>query len=132
MDYQNYTREELIKEMNKLKEENKKLKNLLDLHGISIKDDESEFKNFNKDEKVDIYFSYFQGNPDCVAESYFNKTQNKIAYAPLCLNKFKEGCLLLEKKKCKDCKISNYAKYDKEIILKQQYYHYSDYCLFLY
>ena len=118
MDYQNYTREELIKEIDKLKEENKKLKNLLDLHGISIKDSESEFKNFNKDEKVDIYFTYFQGNPDCVAEEYFNKTQNKIAYAPLCLNKFKEDCLLLEKKKCKDCKISNYVKYDKEIILK--------------
>ena len=37
MDYQNYTREELIKEIDKLKEENKKLKNLLDLHGIPIK-----------------------------------------------------------------------------------------------
>ena len=55
MDYQNYTKEELIKEIDKLKEENKKLKNLLDLHGISIKDSDNEFKNLNKNEKI-IYF----------------------------------------------------------------------------
>lgn len=118
MEYQNYSKEELIKEINKLKEENEKLKNLLDLHGISLNSEEKAFENYNKEEKIDIYFSYFQGNPDYVAEEYFNKTQNKIAYAPLCLNKFKEGCLLKEKKKCKECKTSNYAKYNKEIVLK--------------
>lgn len=37
MEYQNYSKEELIKEINKLKEENEKLKNLLDLHGIFFK-----------------------------------------------------------------------------------------------
>ena len=118
MEYQNYSKEELIKEINKLKEENEKLKNLLDLHGISLNSEEKVFENYNKEEKLDIYFSYFQGNPDYVAEEYFNKAQNKIAYAPLCLNKFKEGCLLLEKKKCKECKTSYYAKYNKEIVLK--------------
>lgn len=118
MEYQNYSKEELIKEINKLKEENKKLKNLLDLHGISLNSEVKAFENYNKEEKIDIYFSYFQGNPDYVAEEYFNKAQNKIAYAPLCLKKFKEGCLLLEKKKCKECKTSNYAKYNKEIVLK--------------
>ena len=118
MEYQNYSKEELIKEINKLKEENEKLKNLLDLHGISLNSEVKSFENYNKEEKIDIYFSYFQGNPDYVAEEYFNKAQNKIAYAPLCLNKFKEGCLLKEKKKCKDCKLVNYQKYDKDIILK--------------
>ena len=118
MEYQNYSKEELIKEINKLKEVNEKLKNLLDLHGISLNSEVKAFENYNKEEKIDIYFSYFQGNPDYVAEEYFNKAQNKIACAPLCLNKFKEGCLLLEKKKCKECKTSNYAKYNKEIALK--------------
>ena len=37
MEYQNYSKEELIKEINKLKEESEKLKNLLDLHGIFFK-----------------------------------------------------------------------------------------------
>ena len=88
------------------------------MHGISLNSEEKAFENYNKEEKIDIYFSYFRGNPDYVAEEYFNKAQNKIAYAPLCLNKFKDGCLLNEKKKCKECKTSNYAKYNKEIVLK--------------
>ena len=83
-----------------------------------LNSEEKAFENYNKEEKLDIYFSYFQGNPDYVAEEYFNKVQIKIAYAPLYLNKFKEGCLLSEKKKCKECKTSNYAKYNKEIVLK--------------
>ena len=55
MDYQNYTKEGLIKEIDKLKDENKKLENLLGLRGISIKDGDNEFKNLNKNEKI-IYF----------------------------------------------------------------------------
>lgn len=77
MEYQNYSKEELIKEINKLKEENEKLKNLLDLHGISLNSEVKAFENYNKEEKIGIYFSYFQGNSDYVAEEYFNKAQNK-------------------------------------------------------
>ena len=98
MDYQNYTREELIKEIDKLKEENKKLKNLLDLHGISIKDNDNEFQNFNKDEKVDIYFTYFQGNPDCVAEEYFNKIIPQLYNKMLIKEDINENAIILNQK----------------------------------
>ena len=58
MEYQNYSKEELIKEINKLKEENEKLKTLLDLHGISLNSEVKAFENYNKEEKKDRYLFF--------------------------------------------------------------------------
>lgn len=60
--------EKLLLEIEKLKEENKRLKELLNKHNISY-----EVFNNKEDstaEKIRIYMSYFKGREDVYAEKY--------------------------------------------------------------
>ncbi len=60
--------EKLLLEIEKLKEENKRLKELLNKHNISY--EVFNNKEYSTAEKIRIYMSYFKGREDVYAEKY--------------------------------------------------------------
>lgn len=87
----------IIKENNKLKEENEYLKSLLIQNGIL-------FENRQKlmaQQQLEIFMSYFKGRTDVYASKYWDKKKNKPGYTFSCNNKFSFNCYLVTKKgKC--------------------------------
>lgn len=108
----NNLEEELLKlktENSLLLKENLRLKKLLDDNNISY-----EIEEPNKLDvltKIDIFLSYFKGNPNCLAE-YYETTTGKKGYSIVCKNKFKFVCQI-KTTGCKECKNKEYLKYDK-------------------
>lgn len=107
--------EELIKENIKLKEENKYLKKVLEINNIKYSEYVPvEQNSFSKEEKIDIYSSYFKGRQDIYAEKYYDKETGKKKYAPVCANKFSEICNF----KCKKCTNKKYMGISNNELMK--------------
>ena len=116
MNYDNLSKETLIREIESLKEEIKRLQSLLTINNINfIKEEIPEF-NFSLEEKIALYSEYFKGNPNYVVEQ-FEKNGNKF-YSLVCENKFSSLCNIKEVK-CKDCRNQKFVKYDDNIVLNQ-------------
>ena len=75
--------DKLVKENQRLKEENKYLRKILQLNNIQYNEyTPIEEKQFSKEDKIKIYLSYFKGKNDIYAERYYKNVNYymKIVY----------------------------------------------------
>lgn len=71
--------------LTQLKNENRKLKEILKNLGYIFTEDNIYL---TKEERLNIFMSYFKGRNDVYALKYFHKKENKFKYSPVCSNKF--------------------------------------------
>lgn len=118
--------DKLIEEIRKLKEENLRLRNILEKHGISVENtlirepvaemsgSESmrpENKNVTSasvtvlslDEKVALFRSVFRGREDVFARRWFSQTSGKSGYQPVCTREWNQEYCDKKKYKCAEC-----------------------------
>ena len=75
--------DKLVKENQRLKEENKYLRKILQLNNIQYNEyTPIEEKQFSKEDKIKIYLSYFKEKNDIYAERYYKNVNYymKIVY----------------------------------------------------
>ena len=98
----------LLKELSKLREENKRLKQLLKIHNINY--EVVEKSTLSVEEKVNIYKSFFKGRADVFTEKFIRKDGSK-GYSIVCSNKNAPVCLIHGgiSKPCQNCKNNIYA-----------------------
>ncbi len=113
--------EALIKEYNKLLNENEELKSILQQHGIGYSTKKIDKKvirfssivfppvNFSLDEKVSLFRSLFKGREDVFARRWFSRTSEKCGYQPVCLNEWRRGICDKKQHKCTECPNRNFA-----------------------
>ena len=95
---------QLIKENEKLEKENKYLKRLLEKNNINYIETRCiEEIKYSKDEKINIYASYFRGREDVYAVKYLDKKDNKKKYTPVCQNAFSVMCDKSKYLGCREC-----------------------------
>jgi len=126
--------EELYKKYIILEEENKRLKeelqllrsklvsetpesycsdtNLLLKEETSLLPDGLISQSSSSKEKIDLFLSLFRGRTDVCAKRW----KNKPGYSPYCYNDFKPGICNKPKIKCTECKNSHFAPLDEEQI----------------
>ena len=76
--------DQLVKENQRLKEENKYLRKILQLNNIQYNEYTLiEEKQFSKEDKIKIYLSYFKGRNDIYAERYYDKETGMKKYSPV-------------------------------------------------
>jgi DNA primase small subunit len=113
----------LTQKINELEEENAKLKEILDQHGIEYKcknipkgseDLEAKSASTSKyrlslQEKVAIFQELFQGRNDVFAKRWYSRTTQKSGYQPVCENEWKKDICGKWKCKCADCPNRKYV-----------------------
>lgn len=126
--------EELYKKYIILEEENKWLKEELQLLRVKLVSETPESycvdtillpkkdllelseslitQNSSSNEKIDLFLSLFKGRADVCAKRW----KNKPGYSPYCYNDFKPGICNKPKIKCTECKSSRFAPLDEEQI----------------
>ncbi len=108
------TIENLIKENQRLKEENELMKKELQKRGIIFLRPDEYLDN---QEKIKVFKSYFRGREDIYAYRYFNKSKQQFSWATKCGNQFKDGCRLgKQKKACSNCPIAKFMPLTDEIL----------------
>ena len=108
--------EKLLLEIQKLKEENARLKVLLKNNNINYEEKESEVY-LSKEEKLLIYKSYFRGRTDVFTEKYVKK-DGKKGYAKVCINRFSSLCDYQKYKQCKECPNEVFRQLNDEAIMQ--------------
>ena len=127
----------LLKEKNRLCEENIQLKALLGLDklnhppktdpSIIMKIDcldepaekscfssvDSKSDNFSK---IRLFMSLFRGRGDVYAKRWENESKGKSGYSPVCRNQWQKGLCSIPKIPCSKCENKSYASLDEEII----------------
>lgn len=111
----------LIRELDQLKEENARLKELLQANGIAYEvvttnaDEDKIYSNITfpdahlwKDEKVELFHSLFRGREDVFARRWYSKATNKGGYHPVCVNEWRRGVCDKKAVKCADCPNRNF------------------------
>ncbi len=116
----------LIQEIERLRDENAQLRNLLRIHGIPLPttaqdaDATAGFtvssspvvtKGSSMTEKATLFLSLFQGRCDVYARRWEGKN-GRAGYSPACKNEWKTGVCLKPKGKCADCAHAEYCIYD--------------------
>lgn len=98
----------LLEELSKLREENKRLKQLLKAHNINY--EVVEKSTLSVEEKITIYKSFFKGRTDVFTEKFIRKDGSK-GYSIVCSNKKTPVCLIRNgiSKPCQNCKNNIYA-----------------------
>ena len=100
----------LLEENEKLKNENNYLKRLLKENNINyVVVDQKANIEYSKEEKIDIYSSYFKSREDIFAVKYLDKKENKKKYVPVCQNSFGINCDKIKYPKCKGCPYKKYT-----------------------
>ncbi len=106
-------------EMEFLKEENKKLRELL---GISNKERISERelnkainKHSSNSDKIKLFRNLFKGREDVFAIRWENKF-GKSGYSPECINRWKKGICGIPKIKCNECNHRKFKPISDQII----------------
>ena len=125
---------ELYEKYKILKEENKRLRDEVELLKKIISKEESEANsstdfimvketsldlndslvtmNSPSEEKIKLFMTLFKGRNDICAKRW----RNKPGYSPYCFNDFKPGICNKPKVKCSKCKSSDFASLDEERI----------------
>lgn len=108
----------LLHELNLLKAENVRLKELLRTNGIEYRApavpiatrEEKNYSNLvlpdahlGKDERVALFCRLFHGRTDVFARRWFSKTTGKNGYQPVCANEWRTGICNRKSVKCTDC-----------------------------
>lgn len=94
----------LIHELEQLKLENARLKELLHANRIAYDvvstdvDEEKVYSDISfpdvhlgKDERVELFRSLFRGREDVFARRWYSKATNKGGYQPVCVNEWRRG-----------------------------------------
>jgi len=114
----------LLMENDRLKEENKRLKEKL---GVSVRYDViSDVMPINKfpaeinqkseaKEKIDLFRALFRGRNDVYAKRWQNR-EGKYGYSPVCMNEWKTGICGKPKIKCSECSRKSYGVFDEKVI----------------
>lgn len=112
-DYMNGNK--LIEEIEKLRAENTRLKQLLKVHNISY--EIVEKIGLSVKEKLDIYKSFFKGRVDAFTEKYVRKDGGK-GYSIVCSNKDTTLCQISNGviKPCSNCKHKSYTTLTDEFL----------------
>ena len=111
----------LIHELEQLKLENARLKELLHANGIAYDvvstdvDEEKVYSDISfpdvhlgKDERVELFRSLFRGREDVFARRWYSKATNKGGYQPVCVNEWRRGICDKKAVKCTDCPNRNF------------------------
>ena len=113
----------MLQELEALRAENQRLRQLLRTHGIAIpgtaKNKEPAIsetttavtKRSSLADKISLFRSFFCGRSDVYARRWESK-DGRAGYSPVCLNEWKQRICVKPKGKCTDCKQANYAAYD--------------------
>ena len=120
----------LMQEIERLRDENAQLRDLLRTHGIPLPviaqdaDSTVELKASSPPvvtkgspmaEKTALFLSLFQGRSDVFARRWEGKN-GRAGYSPACKNEWKPGICLKPKGKCVNCAHAEYCAYDAAAI----------------
>ena len=94
----------LLLELEQLRMENARLKEILQANGIAyevVTTDADEEKIYSaisfpdahlgKEERVELFRSLFRGREDVFARRWYSKATNKGGYQPVCVNEWRRG-----------------------------------------
>ena len=111
----------LLHELEQLKAENTRLKDILQANGIAYDvvtidaDEEKVYSDITfpdvhpgKDERVELFRSLFRGREDVFARRWYSKATNKGGYQPVCVNEWRRGICDKKAVKCADCPNRNF------------------------
>ena len=106
----------LLRELEQLKTENARLKDLLQANGIVYEveatevDEEKIYSDImfpdvhlGKDERVELFRSLFRGRDDVFARRWYSKSMNRGGYQPVCINEWRRGVCNKKVVKCAEC-----------------------------
>ncbi|HEX2959231.1 MAG TPA: DEAD/DEAH box helicase family protein [Chitinispirillaceae bacterium] len=108
-------------EIQELKAENKRLRELLELHKIPCQPlpkpqtNESVTKYSSSEIKMGLYLSFFKGRTDVYAARWQNKA-GKSGYSPVCLNEWKNNICRKPQGKCTTCNFKAYKPFDRDAV----------------
>ena len=113
----NMNRQELIKLIEKLEKENKKLKEKI--YGKQPEKIQIESnKAISNEEKIKIFMNVFRGRTDVFAKRYVSKKTGKAGYTPVCKNEFNKYKCDKPKVKCSECAFRELVPLTEDIVLK--------------
>ena len=114
---ENMNRQELIKLIEKLEKENKKLKEKI--YGKQPEKIQIESnKAISNEEKIKIFMNVFRGRTDVFAKRYVSKKTGKAGYTPVCKNEFNKYKCDKPKVKCSECAFRELVPLTEDIVLK--------------
>lgn len=120
--HQEYPQYDLIlQELEQLKSENARLKELLQANGIAYEIVPAGVKvekgysditfpdvHLGKDERVELFRSLFRGREDVFARRWYSKALNKGGYQPVCINEWRRGICNKKAVRCAECPNRNF------------------------
>lgn len=111
----------LLLELEQLRTENARLKEILQANGIAYEvatantDEEKVYSDITfpdvhlgKDERVELFRSLFRGREDVFARRWYSKATNKGGYQPVCVNEWRRSVCDKRAVKCADCPNRNF------------------------
>lgn len=111
----------LLRELEQLKSENARLKELLQANGILHEITATDFEekivysdiifpvvHLGKDERVELFRSLFRGREDVFARRWYSKATNNGGYQPVCVNEWRRGVCDKKSVKCAECPNRNF------------------------
>lgn len=112
---ENLEKDELIQIIEKLEEENKKLKEQL---YRKVEQKENEQENISSEEKVRIFMKVFNGRTDLYAKRWTSNKTGKSGYSPVCKNEFSTYKCDKPRIKCSECPYRELLPLTEDIVLK--------------
>ena len=111
----------LLLELEQLRMENARLKEILQANGIAYDVvstyayDEKVYSDISfpevhlgKEERIELFRSLFRGREDVFARRWYSKVTNKSGYQPVCVNEWRRGLCDKKAVKCADCPNRNF------------------------
>lgn len=114
---ENLEKEELMKIIQKLEQENKKLKEKI-YRKTEEQEKLRETKVISNEEKVKIFMEIFKGRTDLYAKRWTSNKTGKSGYSPVCKNEFALTKCDKPRVKCSECPFRELLLLTEEIILK--------------
>lgn len=113
---ENIEKEELIKMIQTLEQENKELKEKI--YGKTEEQENSEeTKVISNEQKVKIFMEIFKGRTDLYAKRWTSNKTGKSGYSPVCKNEFSNYKCDKPKVKCNECPFRELLPVTEEVIL---------------